>query len=172
MAIVELEVSAEATQRQRAFLALALAGGNAARAAAGLDVGERSLQRWRRSHAEEYERVRRELAPQLEAVAVSEAYERVLELGRLEALVAAKLEAAVEAGEIPARDLPGALRNITTSKAINVDKILALSGRPTQVVEHRSATDIVRRLAALGAVTDASVVELPAPESAPPTESA
>lgn len=164
MATVTVDVT-EATQRQRAFVALALAGGNSVKAAPLCGLGESTLRRWRREFAEEYERVRHELAPRLERVAVSEAYARVVELGELEALAIRKLQAAIEEDKIPARDLPSALRNITTSKAINVDKILALSGRPTSVVEHRSAGELVRRLAALGAVVDGSATEIPADTS-------
>lgn len=160
MAIVEVEVSSDATRKQRGFVALALAGDNAARASEACGIPQTTLKEWRQDHRHEYDRVRRELVPQLEQLVVNESYARVIELGELEARVAAALFKAIEAGEIPKRDLPGALRNITTSKAINVDKILALSGRPTSIVEHRSAQDLVRRLASLGAVVDGSAVEL------------
>lgn len=144
---------------QQAFVALALAGDNVPKASVVCGVPERTLYRWRSEERVTYDRVRAELVPQLERLVVSEAYARVIELGELEAKVAAALAVAIDEGTIPQRDLPGALRNITTSKAINVDKILALSGRPTQVIEHRSGAELVARLARLGAVVDATAVE-------------
>ena len=42
--------------------------------------------------------------------------------------------------KLPPRDQPGAIRNISTSKAINIDKAALLRGQPTEIVEHRQAT--------------------------------
>lgn len=159
MSTIEIEVFEGATRMQRGFVALALAGDNSLRASEACGVPASTLREWRQDHRAEYDRVRAELVPQLERLVVSEAYARVIELGELEAKVAAALAIAIDEGKIPQRDLPGALRNITTSKAINVDKILALSGRPTQVIEHRSGAELVARLARLGAVVDATAVE-------------
>jgi hypothetical protein len=151
---LELVVDAsQSTRRQRGLLALALGGGSLRRAAAMSGISENTLKEWRGRFREEYERVCRDVAPRLEAIVVNECYARVIALGELETLAMEKLEAALANNEIPARDLPGALRNITTSKAINVDKILALSGRPTQVIEHRSMPAIYERLSKLGALT-------------------
>lgn len=161
MATVEVEISEESTKVQKGFLALALAGDNTARASETCGINERTLRYWRQKYREEYDRIRRDLAPRLEQVVVAEQYAFVLEAGRAKRLALQKTMEALEADAIPARDLPGALKSITTAEAISVDKILALSGRPTSVVEHRSANDIVRKLAALGAVTDATAVELP-----------
>lgn len=83
-----------------------------------------------------------------------------MRLGEIERLAAEKLAIALENDQIPAKDLPSALQRLTTAKAINIDKILVMSGRPTQVVEHRSAAELVRRLARLGAVIDGSAEEV------------
>jgi hypothetical protein len=145
--------TSQVTRRERGLLALALCGGNRWRAAETSGIPEYTLKMWKEKHREDYERVCRDVAPRLESIVVNESYARVIALGELEALAMEKLEAALRNDEIPARDLPGALRNITTSKAINVDKILALSGRPTQVIEHRSMPAIYERLSKLGALT-------------------
>lgn len=162
MATVELQVHDEALVKPRGLLALALAGGNARRASELCGVPESTLKRWRVQDAAEYERARIEVAPKLEAVILSDMREFVLEASRVKAVALQKTLEALEADEIPKRDLPGALRNITTAEAISVDKIMVLSGRPTSVVEHRSLGQLVARLAAIGAVVDGSAEELPA----------
>lgn len=164
MATVELEVSEEATARERAFIGLALAGDNAQRAAEQLGMPASTLRDWRREHRPEYERVRKELAPKLEATVVAEMYAFVIEAGRVKRLALEATAQAIEDGEIRGKDLPSALKSISIAEAVAVDKILVLSGRPTSVVEHRSAQEIVAELARRGAIVDATAVELPAPE--------
>lgn len=86
----------------------------------------------------------------------------VIDATETERLALHKLHAAIEGDRIPERELAAALRNITVSKAVNIDKLLSLSGRPTSIVEHRSPEQLVARLAAIGAVIDGSAEELPA----------
>lgn len=162
MATLALQVPDEALAKPRAFLALALASGNVARASEACGVPETTLRRWLVKDAAEYERVRTEVAPKLEAVILNDLRGFVLEASRVKAVALQKTLEALEADAIPQRDLPGALRNITTAEAISVDKIMVLSGRPTSVVEHRSLGQLVARLAAIGAVVDGSAEELPA----------
>jgi hypothetical protein len=109
----------------------------------------------------EFERVRRELAPRLEALAVAELQAFVLQASETKLLALQKTHEALEGDAIPAKDLPAALKNIATAEAIGIDKALVLSGRPTSVVEHRSGAELVARLARLGAVVDATATELP-----------
>jgi hypothetical protein len=52
-----------------------------------------------------------------------------------------------ELPHIPARDLPGALRNLTTSKALQYDKVAnPIRGRPSVVVERRDVSELWKRL--------------------------
>jgi hypothetical protein len=39
--------------------------------------------------------------------------------------------------QLAPRDQAGAIRNVSTTKAINVDKAALLRGQPTEIVEHR-----------------------------------
>lgn len=165
MAVVSVDVSDDATRMQRGFVALALCGDNSVRASEQCGVPDATLRRWRREHRHEYDRVRRELAPRLESIVVAEQYAFIIEAGHAKRLALAKTMDALENDQIPARDLPGALRNITTAEAISIDKVLALSGRPTSIVEHRSAAELVRKLAAMGAVVDGTAAEIPAESS-------
>jgi hypothetical protein len=158
MAIVE--VPEETLARPKALAALALCGGNSLRAAEMTGIADRKLRAWRHRYADDYERIRRDLAPRLEACAIDELQAFVVQAAATKLLALQKTHEALESDAIPARDLPAALRNITTAEAISVDKILALSGRPTSVVEHRSAAELVSRLARLGAVVDGTASEI------------
>lgn len=61
-----------------------------------------------------------------------------------------------ESADIPARDLPGAIRNVATAAAISTDKALLLRGRPTQIVERGDAMTLLRKLSASGLASDTS----------------
>jgi hypothetical protein len=71
-----------------------------------------------------------------------------------------------ELPNIPPRDLPGALRNVATTAAINADKVMLLRERPLpRPPDPRSFDEIVKALEALGAIkqitVEATAVELP-----------
>jgi hypothetical protein len=145
------------TKRKRALAALAMAGGNrsaAARAVPG--VSRDMLKRYVRDFPEEYEQVRRDLAPQIEAAVVEEMRGFIVEAGRVKSRVLERIDAALDLpadeGGIPSRDLPQTLRNVAASQGTAIDKTLSLSGRPSQVVEHRSASELLERLQKLGAL--------------------
>lgn len=142
------------------MLAMVLAGGNSERASEVCGVPASTLREWRRERAEEYEHVRREMAPRLEALAVAELQAFVLQAAQTKLLALEKTHAALEGDLIPAKDLPAALKNIATAEAIGIDKGLVLSGRPTQVIEHQSGAYYLAKLAKLGAVVDGSATEL------------
>jgi hypothetical protein len=69
-----------------------------------------------------------------------------------------------ELPNLKAGELPGALRNIGVSKALNVDKSAPLRGRPNQVVQHdyEGALEGLRRLGLL--IEDDSAEEIPIAE--------
>ena len=66
--------------------------------------------------------------------------------------------------EVPARDLPGGIRNVTTAAAVHTDKAQILTGEPTEIVGKQSAAEILRSLAAKGVLSvpvDADATEEP-----------
>jgi hypothetical protein len=160
---------------ERGLVALALYSGNSRRAskalgAQGFKVGQSSLHRFRNRFPEKYEQLRRDVLPQLREYAA----ERHMELADFEVGVAWKIAQQLDEqhGKIPARDLPGALRNVGVSAAVHTDKAQTLRGEPSQVVGHRSLDEVRRALEAKGVkfipeaqVRDAEVVgELPGGE--------
>lgn len=136
----------------------------------GISIAEKTLAGWRdRIHAHRYQRICEEQEPKIKAAVIAKAEEVVAFAGELEMKALARLDRELEDESIPARDLAGALRNITTTKTLNQDKIASpLRGRPRQIVEHRSSGEILRRLAEIGVVdgTAEELKELPEADSA------
>ena len=161
-----------ATRRQRAFAALAMAGGNATEASRATGIAVEVIRRYRENHPDEYADAQRELAPQIEKAVVAEMHGFIVEAGRVKRKALEQIDEALDAGTLAPRDLAATLRNIAQSEATAIDKSLALSGRPSQVVEHRSASELLQKLERLGALrvgrvdAEATATELPSPPDA------
>lgn len=145
----------------RGLVTVAACNGNCCRAARllegdGLKINPETLRRWHKTlHAAKYESIRAELLPKIQAWAA----EQHRQLSEREMEVSAKLIERLEreVDQIPARDLPGGIRNLDTGAGINRDKAQLLAGEPTARLE-RSADEVLRALAAKG-VNIASVIE-------------
>jgi hypothetical protein len=71
-----------------------------------------------------------------------------IRLAQAEVALAEKLVEALERDELPAKELSGALRNITTSKALQVDKLSSpLRGRPTVIHGAQDPSEMLAGLA-------------------------
>ena len=123
-----------------------------------------ALKAWRYGeHRERYHRIAKRVQGEVADVIAAE----------LETLIAREHELAHDLIDrladnlhlIPAKDLPGALRNVETSKAINVDKWAAIRGRPMVHVQHHSADQILERLARIDPtlVVDSDAEEITEP---------
>ena len=121
----------------RGLLEVALQGGNTRAAhrnlkAVGIDIPRRTLYEWITvNQVERYQRLRTELAPKIAAEC-----EDTAELaGRVERGMLAQFEK--DYSKLEPRDQAGAIRNVSTTKGINIDKAALLRGQPTEIVEHR-----------------------------------
>jgi hypothetical protein len=152
--------------------ALALCSGNGRKAAALLEragqrIPSRTLYAWRHDHADLYREIREGAVAKVKADA-AEVYTDIAgalieDAGALRQRLSENVE------DIPARDVPGAIRNVMTGAAIATDKASTLRDEPTSIVQHRSSAEILRALASKGVleadaedVTDADVVPHPA----------
>jgi hypothetical protein len=63
-----------------------------------------------------------------------------------------RIDRALDSGAINEKDLGQTLRNVAGSQSTAVDKTLSLSGRPSQITEHRSAAELLERLEKMGAL--------------------
>ena len=161
------------TEVDKALTTLAYCGGNAVRAGKLTGIPETTLKEWRReTHRDRYQEIAERERPRLEALAVDQAVSTIIRAGELEHGIMDRLADAVNDDETKAKELTelaGALQRVTTSKGINGTKLLELTGRPTQITEHRSATDTLRSLAQRfpGLVIDGTAEEVTNEEGPP-----
>lgn len=146
---VKLDAS---TRRKRAFAALAMSGGNVTEASRATGLNVATIANYRERHPDEWADVQKEMAPAIEKAVVAEMHGFIVETGRVKRKALEQIDRALDAGTLAPRDLAAALRNVAASEATAIDKSLALSGRPSSVVEHRSATELMDRLEKLGAL--------------------
>lgn len=151
---------------ERGLIALAYANGNSRHAArmlkdTGMHIEHTVLWRWKNeNHADLYKELQERVLPDIRAAAAEKHMaqaEREIEVSR-EALerLAGKLD------ELPARDLPGAVRNLDTGAAIHRDKAAMLRGEATVITgkEPRDLKQVIRALKSKGVdFVDAEVVE-------------
>lgn len=151
-------------QVERALLEVAILSGNCSAASRrlkevhGLDIAQPRLKNWVLNlHRTRYEEIRRDVVPKIHATIANEA----------EDLAVAYAEAErdtlkiYDPSRISGKDLPGAIRNLATAKAINLDKAQLLRGNPTEIIEKRNPQQILDGIAARfpQLVVDAEVVD-------------
>lgn len=111
-----------------ALMALVANAGNVAKTCRDLGddaPAQATLRKWSQdTHAEQYRRLEKDYGEQLEQMAVAQARQMVVKAGEIEA------QLLDEMGGMPREMKPQALRAVADSKAKNIDKMLALTGRP------------------------------------------
>jgi hypothetical protein len=108
----------------------------------------RSILNWTEWHADRLHELREELHPQIAKKIAADAEGMAIRLAQAEVQIAERLVEALERDELPAKELSGALRNITTSKALQVDKLSSpLRGRPTVIHGSQDPADMLASLA-------------------------
>lgn len=140
---------------QKALRALLAFGGSAGAASTalqveyGLTVPPETLVQWRDiEHAEEYAGLQQEHGQDLEDAMVREIRDVTRQAMAVERLAIEKAASTLALAR-PAEAAQIAL-NMSKIKAGNIDKLLALTGRPQQITEHRSATELLRALQSKG----------------------
>lgn len=139
-------------ERDRALTALALSGGNAVRAAALLEQdtklsrtpSRRRLQEWKHLHAERYAEIRQQRAPQIEAAAVQDYLDLVVEGVKAQHAAVARFNEGID--ELSAAEAATAYKNIAVGTGVAADKHLLYTNRPTQITEHHTADQLIREL--------------------------
>lgn len=97
---------------------------------------------------EELERMREQIAPRVEAIRANDMLDNIGLATELERLAMESLKDRLEKGWV--KDPARVVRDLADVKAKNVDKRLAVQGRPTQIVETRKVGEIVKALEGLG----------------------
>lgn len=146
----------------RGLTAVAYANGNSRQAArdlaeADIAIPHRTLHRWaKESHAEDYERIRRETLPQVGAEVADEHMAFARRQIRMADKLADRLEK--ESDDLPLRDVPAAMRNASVGAGIHTDKARDLQGdfgTPHKLV--RSASEVLNALKGRGVMIEGSV---------------
>lgn len=138
-------------QIDQGLTALILTGGNADQALELLDDWPRrpsptSLRNWQRDHKKRHAELEQELAPKLAEIAAADAERLALKMAQVEDQLVDHIAGRLH--ELDPDKASAALRNISTSKALQYDKISSpLRGRPTVNVMHHDSNDLLRQLA-------------------------
>lgn len=106
-------------------------------------------------HPEELDKLRERIAPKVEAATANNMLTNAWEATEVESLAIERAREMLEEGRIA--DPSKVARDLADVKAKNVDKRLALQGRPTQISEHRNTDEIVRALEGMGVAQRVSV---------------
>ena len=149
---------------ERALTELAVTGGRPNIAVkrlrdAGFHIPVQTLCYWRdESHTQRYEEIRAEVAPRIREVVADECESLAVAYAQAER----ETLGTFDANSLEQREKPGAIRNLATAKAINVDKAQLLRDRPTAIVQRSTAEELLRSLGDLDGtaseILDAEVV--------------
>lgn len=159
----------EITESLMAMIAWAGNANAASRAlkAKGISVSGTTLTQWtREKYYDRYDKMREQYAAQLEGQLAHE-YRDIARLAvEVEREALEYMREYMKSGK--ERDPSRAAANAATVAAKMTDKVMSLTGRPTQIVETRNTEEILRSLAAKGVfqLPEASVVE---DQTDPPT---
>jgi hypothetical protein len=99
-------------------------------------------------HPEELDKLRERIAPKIEAATANNMLSNAWEATEVENLAIERAREMLEEDRIA--DPSKVARDLADVKAKNIDKRLALQGRPTQISEHRNSEEIIRALEGMG----------------------
>lgn len=110
-----------------------------------------TLKHWRDiAYQDLYMRIAHEYATKLEALVIQETRELAAMAARAERLAIEQTEAALTEGRVAGKDASKIAADMSKVKTTNIEKLLALTGRPTNITETRTAADLLRSLEAAG----------------------
>lgn len=114
--------------------------------------GAKTLSEWARvSHWERYEQIREQWSARVEQTVANDMRDAAREAVEVQRLAVNAARERLEAGkdDDPARSAA----NLARVAQSNTDKLLSLTGRPTQITETRNVNEILRSLVAKGVLT-------------------
>lgn len=135
----------------------------------GTPIPQSTLDAWKHHPDGRYDRVCAEQAPRIGERAAQLAEAVVLQASELESELLDQMRA--HKHDIKPSELAGALRNVTTTKALNMDKVVnPLRNRPSTITEHRDAHNILDSLVDMlpPAINSTAIEETPALKEAEP----
>lgn len=163
--------------REAGLAALVLQAGSSTKAhqalkQQGLDVPQQTLDSWKTQHAERYAELQAHLAPKVADKIAAGAERLALMIEEAESKLIASMMDDLES--MDAKEKAAALRNLSTSKALQVDKLSSpLRGRPTVIHQAQDAGQALIELGRrLGFAVDSTAEEIKGELEAAPHENA
>lgn len=116
-----------------------------------LDVSPGRLKTWRdHTYAERYVSLQVEHSEEIESAIIRETRDLARAAAIAERIAIESVLEQLDGGRLRAPEVAQVALNMSKIKQSNIDKMLALTGRPTAITEHRSAAEIIRALEAKG----------------------
>ena len=117
----------------------------------GIRITKQTLSGWRDRHADLWEQAETRMRDEILDRVADRAERYIADAQEAEHLLLEQLMA--NRDQLPAKEVANALRNISVSKAITMEKIvMPVRGRPTQIVEHRDPAEIIREMQQIAAM--------------------
>lgn len=114
----------------------------------GIAISPATLKDWKTRYGERYDRLREQNSASAEGTLAHEMREVALLAVGAERLAVEKTVERLESGE--ETDTARAAANLSRVAQSSVDKLMSLTGRPTQITETRDAFEIMRKLVQMG----------------------
>lgn len=124
---------------------------NYLKAEKGITISPSTLTDWKVRHGDRYDKLREQYRGQLEENLAHEMRDVARLAVETERLALQKSKQMLEADK--ERDPARAAANLATVASKNTDKLLALTGRPSQITESRDVGQILRSLVAKGVLS-------------------
>ena len=140
----------DAAAVEKGLTVLALCSGNTRKAArelekAGSRIPRTTLRMWAtETHAADYSRIEAQVLPTVYGNIAAECEDIARSMVTAERELLERVSDT--AGELKPAEAAGALRNLSTAKAINLDKAGVIRGRPTEIREDRTMVEVLRSL--------------------------
>lgn len=138
---------------ERALLMLTLCGGVCAEASRRLAMLEpplkvvpSTLSDWKAKYRERYADIQAERAPLIEGIVLQQVRDAIIGAGNVQAVVLEELLKRLALGEVDTKDLTAILKAAGVTLGINVEKMLLLTNRPTQITEKRDVNELLASL--------------------------
>jgi hypothetical protein len=143
--------------------------GNVRAASEHLDVSPTTIQKWaQETYADRYRQIEERYGLEIEQQIVMEARETAATAARATRMGVEQVVKEIEAGELKGRELAQATYALAKIMGTNVDKVLTLTGRPTNPGKGSvsDALGIVRELEASGLITVRNQAQAAIPSTA------
>lgn len=148
--------------RERGLTAWVLAG-SSIKASELTGISDSTLRDWKQEDPDRFDKLREDLEPRVVKKIAAEAESLAIQIAEREAKLLDSLDDAAIA-KLEAKDIAGTLRNLSTSKALQLDKVSSpLRERPSHVQPTMDLEGLKRQLArSLGFDIDSTAEEMPA----------